>query len=190
MSLKLLILKMFKRDNEEDVSYLKHEDYSKIANSSIDEQYIEDILNDWDIFSKLDQHNEVEVKEKTYHRDQDRKDYEIHDQLIKIVKTTLQKLNHAIDMVMNTQKDMMKMYEAKDSNKPLDFELEFNSRPHPFETFEIMEIPKLESIDRARYYELLIESKNNSALAYYLFKNNNLSRSSRAAVKSCFLKFI
>ena len=46
MSLKLLILKMFKRDNEEDVSYLKHEDYSKIANSSIDEQYIEDILND------------------------------------------------------------------------------------------------------------------------------------------------
>ena len=114
MSLKLLILKMFKRDNEEDVSYLKHEDYSKIANSSIDEQYIEDILNDWDIFSKLDQHNEVEVKERTYHRDQDRKDYEIHDQLIKIVETTLQKLNHAIDMVMNTQKDMMKMYEAKD----------------------------------------------------------------------------
>ena len=37
---------MFKRDNEEDVCYLKHEDYSKIANPSIDEQYIEDILND------------------------------------------------------------------------------------------------------------------------------------------------
>ena len=114
MSLKLFILKMFKRDNDEDVSYLKHEDYSKIANSSIDGQCMEDILNDWDIFSELDQHNEVEVKERTYHRDQDSKDYDIHYQLIKIVETTLQNLNHAIDMVMNTQKDMMKMHEAKD----------------------------------------------------------------------------
>ena len=78
----------------------------------------------------------------------------------------------------------------KISNKPLGFELEFNSRPHPFETFEIIELPKLESIDRARYYELLIESKNNSVLAYYLLKNKDLSCSSRAAVKSCFLKFV
>ena len=37
---------MLKRDNEEDVSYLKHEDYSKIANSSFDEQNMEEILND------------------------------------------------------------------------------------------------------------------------------------------------
>ena len=40
------------------------------------------------------------------------------------------------------------------------------------------------NVDKEKYRECLIESKNNVALAYYLFKNNDLSRSSRAAAKS------
>ena len=75
-------------------------------------------------------------------------------------------------------------------NKPLDFELEFSNRPHPFETFEMLELPKLANVDRTRYFECLVESKNSSALAYYLFKNSDMSCSSRSAARSCFLKFI
>ena len=75
-------------------------------------------------------------------------------------------------------------------NKPLDFELEFDHRPHPFKTFEKLELPKLTNTERAIYSGCLIESKNDTALAFYLFKNGDLSRSSKAAAKSCFLKFV
>ena len=78
----------------------------------------------------------------------------------------------------------------KVSSKPLDFELEFDSRPHPFKMFEELELQNLTNADKAKYRECLIKFKNNVALAYYLFKNNDLSRSSRAAAKSCFSKFI
>ena len=75
-------------------------------------------------------------------------------------------------------------------NKPLDFELEFSNRPHPFETFEMLELPKLANVDRTRYFESLVKSKNSSVLAYYLFINSDFSCSPRAAAISCFLKFI
>ena len=78
----------------------------------------------------------------------------------------------------------------KVTGKPLDFELEFDIRPHPFKMFEELELQNLTNADKAKYRECLIESKNNVALAYYLFKNNDLSRSSRAAAKSCFSKYI
>ena len=78
----------------------------------------------------------------------------------------------------------------KASNKPLDFELEFDSRPYPFKIFEELELQNLTNADKAKYRECPIKSKNNIVLAYYLFKNNYLSRSSRAAAKGCFSKFI
>ena len=46
-------------------------------------------------------------------------------------------------------------------SKPLDFELEFDSRPHPFKMFEELELQNLANADRAKYRECLIESKNN-----------------------------
>ena len=52
------------------------------------------------------------------------------------------------------------------------------------------ELPNLESDQRTIYNNCLVESKNDSALAYYLFKNKDLSRSSKAAIKSWYLKFI
>ena len=41
-----------------------------------------------------------------------------------------------------------------------------------------------------KYNECLVESKNDIALAYYLLKNIDLSRSSRIAAKNCFIKFV
>ena len=76
------------------------------------------------------------------------------------------------------------------SSKPLDFELAYDSRPHPFKMFEELELQNLTNTDKAIYRECLIESKNNVALAYYLFKNNDLGRSLRASAKGCFRKFI
>ena len=58
----------------------------------------------------------------------------------------------------------------KVSSKPLDFELEFDSRSHPFKMFEELELQNLTNADKSKYRECLIESKNNVALAYYLFK--------------------
>ena len=66
---------------------------------------------------------------------------------------------------------------------PLDFEREFSSKQHPFEAFEMLELSLLANVDRTRQFECLIESKNSSALAYYLFKNFDLSRSSEIAAK-------
>ena len=56
--------------------------------------------------------------------------------------------------------------------------------------FEELELQNSTNTDKAKYKECLIKSKSNVALAYYLLKNNDLSRSSRAAAKSCFSKFI
>ena len=49
----------------------------------------------------------------------------------------------------------------KVSSKPLDFELEFDSRPHPFKMFEEFELQNLVNADKAKYRECLIKSKNN-----------------------------
>ena len=75
-------------------------------------------------------------------------------------------------------------------DKPLDFELEFSSKQHPFEAFDMLELSLFVNVDRTRQFECLIESKNSPAFANYLFKNFDLSRSSEIAAKSCFLKFI
>ena len=68
--------------------------------------------------------------------------------------------------------------------KPLDLELEFSNRSHPFKKFEEIDLPKLINAEKTKYSECMIESKNEPALAYSLLKNNDLSRSSRAAAKS------
>ena len=81
-------------------------------------------------------------------------------------------------------------WEFKTFSKPLDFELEFDKRPHPFKNFEQIEVPKMSKAEREKYDECLVESKNDIALAYYLLKNIDLSRSSRTAAKSCFIKFV
>ena len=76
------------------------------------------------------------------------------------------------------------------ASRPLDFELDFHNRPHPFKIFEELEVPKLIQTESSRYSECLIQENNNSSLAYYLFKNNDLSRSSRNSAKGWYLKFI
>ena len=81
-------------------------------------------------------------------------------------------------------------WEFKTFSKPLDSELEFDKRPHPFKIFEEIEVPKMSNAEREKYDECLIESKNDISLAYYLLKNIDLSRSSRTAAKSCFIKFV
>ena len=48
----------------------------------------------------------------------------------------------------------------------------------------------MSNAEREKYDKCLIESKNDIALAYYLLKNIDLSRSSRTAAKSCFIKFV
>ena len=113
-----------------------------------------------------------------------------YDKLASLIEESFQKLNYSLDMLLSTQKEMSKLAGILDSNKPLDFELEFDCRPHPFKTFEMLEFPMLTITERTIYNLCLIESKNDSALAFYLYKNSDLSRSSKAAAKSCFLKFI
>ena len=88
-------------------------------------------------------------------------------------------------MLLSAQNTINGVLKFKVSNKHLGFELGFNSRPHPFKMFEEFELQNLTNADKAKYRECLIKSKNNIALAYYLFKNNYLSRSLRAAGKSC-----
>ena len=39
---------MFKENNENGEGYLKHMNSSQMANSSIDEQYMSDVLSCWD----------------------------------------------------------------------------------------------------------------------------------------------
>ena len=85
---------------------------------------------------------------------------------------------------------LQKRWGFKISGKPLESELEFGRRRHPFKKFEEIELHKLTNAEKSRYSECLTESKNEPALAYYLLKNNDLSRSSRAAAKSWFAKFI
>ena len=51
---------MFKRDNETDVDIFQQEISSQIANSSIEDQYIKDLLSDWDHCIKPDMKNEDE----------------------------------------------------------------------------------------------------------------------------------
>ena len=80
--------------------------------------------------------------------------------------------------------------EFKTFSKPFDSEMEFDRRPHPFKTFEEEEVPKMSYAERGKYDECLIESKNETALAYYLLKNSGLNLSSKAAAKSCFIKFV
>ena len=85
---------------------------------------------------------------------------------------------------------LLRYWKFKTAEKVLDSELDFDKRPHPFKLFEEVELPKLTKTERSIYNEYLIESKNYLPLAYYLLKNNNLSRSSKAAAKSCFINFI
>ena len=72
---------------------------------------------------------------------------------------------------------------AQGASRPLDFELDFHNRPHPYKINKELEVPKLIQAERSRYNECLIQANNNSSLAYYLFKNNDLSRSSRNSEK-------
>ena len=65
-----------------------------------------------------------------------------------IVKSTWQKLSNTIDIILSNQNSKERMEKLINFNKPLDFELEFSNRPHPFETFEMFELPKLANVDR------------------------------------------
>ena len=101
-----------------------------------------------------------------------------------MIEAGFQKLSHTIEVLISSKKFLTEALSFKILDKPLDLELEFNNRPHPFKQFEEIELPKLVNAEKTKYSKCLIESKNEPALAYFLLKNNDLSRSSRAASES------
>ena len=51
---------MFKRDKEVNVELFSHDILSQIANSSVEDQCINDVLSNWDLYMKSDRKNEDE----------------------------------------------------------------------------------------------------------------------------------
>ena len=179
---------MFKWDNEDDKKSYNDEISSQIANWSIDDKYMGNTIFEPDFRFDPDQQSKIKIDEQMLLDYQNFSKYSKYDKLVSITELNLQKLNDTIEKFISTQNGISKLVNLSDFKRPI--ELEFSSRPHPFKIFEMSELPNLESDQRTIYNNCLVESKNDSALAYYLFKNKDLSRSSKAAIKSWYLKLI
>ena len=181
---------MFSESLGDWYSNIPKDKHSQIANSSIDDEYLKEELKFWDPQYEVNDQNEQYIDEEVFFNENLLRKYKAFTLLVSIVEKGFKKLNHNIEMLISAQKVNSVSNNLQAINDPLDLELEFNGRPHPFKVFEESELPKLLSLERKRYNECLMEAKNDAPLAFYLFKNNDLSRSSRIAAKSCFLKFI
>ena len=94
---------MFKENNENGEGYLKHMNSSQIANSSIDEQYMSDVLSWWDPYLRLGQCNEMEDREIKPFDSQLSKIDEKYNRLMLMVESTWQKLSNTIDIILSNQ---------------------------------------------------------------------------------------
>ena len=181
---------MFSESLENQCNYIRKDKHSQNANSSIEDDYVKEELEYWNPQFKYNYSREEEIDEEIFLDENVLKKYKAFARLITIVEKGFKKLNHNIEMLISAQKVHSGVVDTQNFNDPLDLEREFNDRPHPFKIFEESELPKLTNLERKRYNEWLMEAKNDTPLAFYLFKNNDLSRSSKIAAKSCFLKFI
>lgn len=181
---------MFKRDNQINDFMFVSNIQSHIANSSLEDQYVNDLLGSLNNSSKFKHQIDQEIDDYMLFAKNSQEENRKYDKLVSMIEKGFERLSKDINSLNSSQNIINDTLKIRALSKPLDSELDFNSRPHPFKTFEETELPKLTNIEKSRYNECLIESKSNVALAYFLFKNNHLSRSSNAAARSCFVKFI
>ena len=94
---------MFKRDIDNHGSTLFYDIQSQIVNSSLDFEYMRDVLTSRDSSLKLRQQSEAKIDDQMFLNKQFVEKNPNNDQLAMIIETGFQKLSQTIDTLLSRQ---------------------------------------------------------------------------------------